>query len=445
MILLLGPLLALAQEPQPAESVAELVDAYVDARFEADPGATERLIANLAERGVEGAAAVEQALRAPRSSYADAAEWVGATTEHEIECYHVDYESRFHLYVGEGHDPSVPAPLVVVGHGGNSSMSAEYADQTARQYLDLYGPPLAEHLGAIVVAPVSERGWGPIGYSLVFSTISAVSRLVPVDADRIYLTGQSMGGHLSYRMALLFPDVFGAVSPHSGGYDFVEKGTIGNLINVPGLSIFGRREPYGIREDNLTNETFAKRYHLDWEFAEQDGGHEIYGEELPGMAKFFAARPRDLYPSEVFLRRGGPLRFEKTWEIEGWPDHEVRFESRPLFWNTCHWIEVDPRPEAGEPLEVHAELDRKRNEISITSNQVRTLRVLLHPRLIDLEEPLTIDWNGQEVFEGNVEADVAQMLERARATDDRGRVFWASLPLETERDRKVSLPKRRSR
>jgi len=425
-----------AETPVPAH----LVDAYFDSRFEPGPDDTADLLEALAGAGITDPADVEAAIRAPRALYPAPTGLVGETTRHPVACAHVDYATEFFLYVDPDYTPGDrPLALVVVGHGGNSSMSEEYATRTAQSYLAAYAPGLCETMDVAVVAPVSERGWGPIGYSLVFSTIDRVSRMLPIDPDRIYITGQSMGGHLAYRAALLFPDAWGAVSPHSGGYDFAEKGSIGMLLNVPGISVFGAREPYGINGDNRKNETWGDAHGLDWEFVEKDGGHTIYRDELPRIGRFFMEHPRDLYRDAVYLRRGGSLMFERTWQIDGWPEHTVRTEPTPLRWDHAHWIEVGPRdPDREEPMEVVAQ-NLGGNRIAVTSTGVRALRIGLHPRMVDLGAPVTVAVNGEVLHEGVVTPDPAAMLEAARAHGDRGRVFQAWLDLEIESDAAVSL------
>jgi pimeloyl-ACP methyl ester carboxylesterase len=310
--------------------------------------------------------------------------------------------------------------------------------QVAQQYIRIYAPGLTQTTNAIIAAPASERGWGFIGYSLIFSTISKVQRLLPIDPGRIYLTGQSMGGHLTYRMALLFPDRFGAVSPHSGGYNFAEKGSIANLLNVPGRAIFGSTEPYGINEDNKANETWAKTHNLNWTFIEKDGGHTIYTDELPSLATFFQQNPRNPYPKKVYLKQGGSMLFTKTWEIKGWPKHTIHHETRPMRWNRRHWIEVQANPETKDPQELLA-LNLGENQIQITCQNVRDLTVYLHPKMVDFEKPITITVNGKKVFQGKVKPDMALILNKARTSDDRGQIYWAKLTIPITTDGKVEL------
>ncbi len=426
---------------QDEDAVAALIDGYIDQRFEAPDGATEALLKALAQEGTESPEDIETALRSRRAAYADLSALAGKTTAHDVDCYHVDYATKFLMYVPKDYDPSKFYSVVVVGHGGNSSMSAGRAMGTAKQYLALYAPKVCATMDAIVIAPASERGWGPIGYSLCFSAISEVKRMVPVDPDRIYITGQSMGGHLAYRAALLFPDAFGAVSPHSGGYDFAEKGSIGNLLNVPGMSVFGSSEPYGINGDNKKNEAWGKAHGLGWTFVEKDGGHTIYQDALAPMARFFEENPRDLYRDRVYLRHGGTMLFEKTWGIKGWPEHVVRSKERPLKWNRKHWVEVQPwmDGEKAAVQELYATHDGE-GKITVTCQKVRRLTVYLHPEMMDLAEPVTVSVNGEQLFSGTVSVDPAIMLNDARELDDRGRIYWAKIDLDVETDKAPKIP-----
>lgn len=429
--------IASAQQPErakPGPSSAAQIDAYIDLRDEAGPEAEQALILAMGKARVIDAASVESMLRAPRHSYPDVSELLGKTTTHDVACYHVDHASKYRLYVPESYDPKRATPLVVVGHGGNSSMSPQRAGNTAKMYLRAYAPILARELGAIVVAPDTTRGWGHIGNSLILSTISDLKRRFQIDPDRIYATGQSMGGHMAFRAALTLGDRFGAVSPHSGGYDFAEKGSISNLVNVPGYVTWGKREPYGINTDNRANATWAKEHNLDWVFVEKNGGHEIYQDELPKVAKFFAARPRNLYRKQVATRLGGTMKFVKTWGVKGWPEHTVHHETRPLRWNQQHWLELTPRPDHKGALQVRA-TNLGDNAFDIQSDQVRELFVHVHPRMIDFAKPVRITVNGDKLFEGLVTPSPAHMLRHAREFDDRGRIFWARIPVAIATDR----------
>lgn len=423
------------------EEIAKKIDTYVDLRFDAKESATEQLISELKELGLDDINELEQALRRPRAEYPDPSEWKGEYTKHDVDCLHVDYSSTFWMYVPEDFDGKKPVPLVVVGHGGNSSMSPRRAEATADAYIKAYAPSMAKELGAVIIAPASSRGWGHIGNSLIFSAVSKVQRMLPIDPDKIYITGQSMGGHLAFRSALNIPDRFGAISPNSGGYDFVEKKSIGNLINVPGYAIWGTSEPYGINTDNNTNANWAKGAWatdngLKWKFVEKNGGHTIYLDELPSVAEFFAENPRNLYRDKVYMRQSSML-FEKTWGVEGWPDHEVYYETKPFRWNMRHWLQLEARPDEG-PLTILAHYQGD-NHFDITSHNVRNLSLFLHPNMVDFGKPVQVTINGKLVFNEKVEPNPHLMFELAREFDDRGRIFHAKIDLETTSDQEIVI------
>ncbi len=420
------------------KKAAKLIDAYIDRRHDGTHQETIALFYQLKQLGFESASELESLLRGPRAAYPDTEPYLGKTTAHDVECLHVDYASKFLMFVPKELDTKKPVALVVVGHGGNSSMSPERAESTAKMYLQIYARGMHKEMNAILVAPCSSRGWGHIGNSLIFSTISKVQRLFPVNPDRIYITGQSMGGHLSYRAALSLPDRWGAVSPHSGGYDYVAKKAIGNLINVPGYAIWGVREPYGINKDNRTNKKWGELNKLDWKFVEKNGGHTIYSDELPKVAKFFNDHPRDMYRKKVYMRQGGAMKFIKTWQIKTWPDHKVYADEKPLRWNMRHWIEVEPREDSKEPQTILAE-NLGENRIKITSQNVRRLYVYLHPKMVDMNKPVEIKVNGKVMFHSQPKVDPRLMFQRAREFDDRGRAYWSMIDLKFDTDQEVPM------
>lgn len=88
----------------------------------------------------------------------------------DLQCEHVDYKTTFFLYVPKGYKPAKQTPLLVVGHGGNGAMSATYATKATISGI-LGWLPIVEKRRMILVAPQSERGWGTIGYSIIFSLI----------------------------------------------------------------------------------------------------------------------------------------------------------------------------------------------------------------------------------------------------------------------------------
>jgi dienelactone hydrolase len=242
--------------------------------------------------------------------------------------------------------------------------------------------------GFLIVAPLSDRGWMQIGTSLLFAAIARMQRDFHVDPDRIFLTGHSMGGHLTWRSAFWFTDHWAAVSPMSGGYDYVKSQDVWNLVNVPGYTTFGTDEPYQINEFNRTIAAWMRERSYPWTCAEKQGGHTIFPDEVAKVASFFAGQRRDLYRKKVWARIGA-VRFATAESNPQWDKEHTWNAARPLELSTMFWLRFSD-PAADVPPEqrlqkVFAEVQGG-NRIVLTSEHVRRLRVHLHPRMVDFQQ-----------------------------------------------------------
>jgi dienelactone hydrolase len=411
---------------------ARLLDAYLDGRWTGIPSTADTLDA----LAIEAPAELERLLRAGRSYYGPPPQPPGQIAlDVPIDCEHVDYQTTYDLYVPRTYDAARAWPLIIVGHGGNGAMPRQYAVRTAQRYLDFYLPRLAEKAGMIMVVPVSERGWMSIGNSLILSVISRLSRDYHLDPDRIYLTGHSMGGHLAWRSALALGDRFGAVAPMSGGYSsYIDSGDIINLASVPGYATFGVEEPYGIDVTNRLLGAWLGAHGYPWKVVQKNGGHQIYADELPRVYDFFRDHPRDLYRSEVWVRRGAGVDEADPGQNPDWGITHTWRAGRAIHKGFQHWIRLyDLPPGQPGPQTLHARII-DRGHIEIESSGVRHLRIYLHPRMVSFEGKLSIVVNGKVLFSGQVEPSLATMLATVRETDDRGRIFWAAVDLDVTSD-----------
>ena len=416
-----------------------LLDAYIDQRFEHAPTATTELLTAIAHAHATDEQ-VQALLEEGRAAYPASPQPLGTITENvPVTCYHVDYSSIYDIYVPADYDSKKAWPLIVVGHGGNSSMSAEYARKTALSYLKAYAPAFGEGTSphAILVAPATERGWSLIGDSLLFSTISKVSRDYHVDPDRIYLIGQSMGGHLSWRSAFHYNDRWAGVSPQSGGYtDYIASGQMPNLFGLPGYTTFGQDEPYGLRETNVALAAWLAEHHYPWVTVQEAGGHEIYESEQPKIAAFFAAHKRDLYASRVYLSSAGNMKYTSNWSGQT----DAINPARAFRWNQNRWLQVTPRDDGGAQ-QVYGEI-KPGNRIELTSNGVRQVRVYLHAAMgLDFTKPLTVVVNGVTRFHAMAPApQLGDALELVREWDDSARFYPRSLTLPIATDATMAVP-----
>ncbi len=420
------------------------LDAYLDRRWlpqaEADK-ATQEVLDKLRKAGCT-IEECERLLRAGRAHYGTPKLAGKLTLLGDLQCEHVDYKTSCFLYVPKSYDPAKAAPLLLVGHGGNSAMSADYAKKAALGGLNPW-LPVVERKGMVLAAPLSERGWGPVGNSILLSAISRLQRELHLNPDRIYVTGHSMGGHLSWRSAIQMPDRWGAVSPMSGGYDYVDNKLVFTLVDCPGYATFGTKEPYGINGFDKKIAKWMAEHNFDWKLAEKRGGHEIFKDEIPKIAHFLLTHPRNLYRSRVYGVGGPSVVFDGE-ENPRWSCKHTWNPDRPIPRSTFHWIRMYPLPKdspADKSTErVWAE-NLGDNRIRLTSQFVRRLRIYLHPKMIDFATPVEVVANGRIVFQGKVEPSLKTMLELVREFDDRSRIFYAAIDVDIPTDAEVPEPR----
>lgn len=130
-----------------------------------------------------------------------------------------------HVNVPDSYDPATPMPLVMLLHGYSSTSEFQEA------YMQF--TPLSDSRGFIFVAPdgledsSGNQYWNGTDACCDFegdtddsgylrSLIEEIQDNLNVDTKRIYVTGHSNGGYMSYRMACDHADLIAAIAPLAG-------------------------------------------------------------------------------------------------------------------------------------------------------------------------------------------------------------------------------------
>jgi predicted peptidase len=126
-----------------------------------------------------------------------------------------DLQLQYLLYLPRKFRTKKRWPLVLFLHGAGERGSD-------LSLVKRHGPPkLAEagkDLPYIVVAPQCPDGrWWNDQLESLQLLLDEICRRCPVDPDRIYVTGLSMGGYGTWALALSQPDRFAAIAPICGG------------------------------------------------------------------------------------------------------------------------------------------------------------------------------------------------------------------------------------
>jgi poly(3-hydroxybutyrate) depolymerase len=149
-----------------------------------------------------------------------------------VKAYRSDWDHAlqpYALYVPHDYDPTHAWPLVVALHGAHSNhrhmlrrvfgldnRPGESDEDASRNQLPFPDVP------ALVVAPFGRgemMGYDGLGEEDVLRVIADVRRGYKIDADRITLTGLSMGGGGTWSIGLRHPELFAALAPICGVTD----------------------------------------------------------------------------------------------------------------------------------------------------------------------------------------------------------------------------------
>lgn len=155
------------------------------------------------------------------------------------------------------------------------------------------------------------------------------------------------------------------------------------------------------------------RHGVDVKYVEIEGaGHDgsVWG-GLRGGLEWLKDKTRVRYPKRV--------SFSLQTERHAW----------------CYWIRVDriekegdgraqSKPTAGIAGEIEGQT------IRLGSEGVKRITLALSPKMLDLEKPIAVVWNGKEVFRGAVEPSIETLLEFVHEKADWRQTFQAKLELK---------------
>jgi predicted peptidase len=141
-----------------------------------------------------------------------------------------DKQISYLLYLPTNFNPTTKVPLMLFLHGRGES-------QGPLSVVAKWGPPARVEHGYdypfVIASPQcpTNESWPQDGQQkLLVALLDHLEKSFPIDTDRIYLTGLSMGGYGSWRLATAYPERFAAVVPVCGAGN---PGDAGRLKNLP--------------------------------------------------------------------------------------------------------------------------------------------------------------------------------------------------------------------
>ena len=320
------------------------------------------------------------------------------------------------LYVPPSYDAAKAWPMMVGLHGsgsnhllhrrrlfglGNESGEQDYdAIRTEVTYPDV---------GFIVLAPYGRgesAGYNGLAEGDVLRAMDHVQRAYHVDADRVHLTGLSMGGGGTWHVGLRYPDRFASISPVCGvadmdlmpwaaGWGALDRelmsltGSTRIVENAGNLQVF----VFHGDEDDAVNVTASRKMMEAFEKAGLAGRSAHYF-ELPGVTHFswdFAYRDASLFRRVEGVRRNP------------FPERVVYSTFSPRY-GKAYWLRVD-RIEKGLTL-ARIEGTQKAGAFDVKTDNLAAFSLLLAPAIAPPGKPIEVKVNGKMAYRGTPKASV---------------------------------------
>ena len=147
----------------------------------------------------------------------------------------IHFNFNYVRYLPADYDENKKYPLVVFLHGAGER--GNDLDLASTHGFMKHVRESGKEYPFIFVAPQCPAGkyWGCYTESLL-AFLDYVSEALPVDRERVYLTGLSMGGTGTFMLAMADPDRFAAIAPvcGSGIFWYAEA-----LVNIPVMIYHG--------------------------------------------------------------------------------------------------------------------------------------------------------------------------------------------------------------
>jgi pimeloyl-ACP methyl ester carboxylesterase len=238
-------------------------------------------------------------------------------------------DQPYALYVPKSLDRARRYPLVIGLHEEDSNHAVclrhvfgviGRAGESGLQSLTTF--PAFPNIDYIVACPFARgtMGYQGIAEQDVYDVIADVKRRYPVDEDRVYLTGASMGGGGALWMALTRPDMWAAVAPVCAAAIPDSEELAGNALNFPVRLFHGELDPAVPPESSR-----------EWQRRLLEAGVRAEYTEFPAVrhnawdAAYRGASIFDWFTN--FKRDRDPAR--------------VHFSTRSLRYNSAWWTRID--------------------------------------------------------------------------------------------------------
>jgi predicted peptidase len=307
-------------------------------------------------------------------------------------------------YVPLDYDATRSYPLVVMLHGFGGSGPPQGAIRSLLGVGDRPCPD-CQH---IVVAPANRGNifyTNRIGEQDVWRAMAQVQELYRIDENRVYLTGNSMGGQGTWHLGLHYADRFAAIVPICGSTDWRLWMSDAQLPGPLRQQVLDAANPINFAENATNLPVLVAHGGADPTVDVEHSRRMVAQLELLGLPVDY-----EEYPGV------GHVSWNQTYKdgrILDWFDQHVRDpQPRQVVWSTTdparygrhYWVQVQALTGPRVPARIQAHVDQQ-NTITVTTQNLARFRLDLDQAPVDPSQEIIISIDGTEAFRGVPVAD----------------------------------------
>jgi dienelactone hydrolase len=309
----------------------------------------------------------------------------------------VDGSPQFcRAYLPGDYDPAKKWPVVIQIRGYNPANPVYVRWWAADERHSHIDSEFSNHQGVIYLEPHGRGNTRYLGMgdTDILNVIAEARKLFNVDEDRIYLTGDSMGGWGTWHISTRHPDLFAAIAPVFGGSDYHAQMTEGQLAGLSPLERFlnEKQSSWAMADGLLNTPIFV--HHGDADQAVnvdysrwgvrllQRWGYDVRYHEYPGRVH------------EALESQNGNLNIE--WFLQHKRDanpKHVRIRSAELRNASAYWVKVQQCASPLAFMAADAEVVDA-NVIRLDTENILDIELAPSTVLVDYTKPVKVVWNG---------------------------------------------------
>ncbi len=303
----------------------------------------------------------------------------------------------YYLYLPNDYSPDRTWPLIVFLHGYVPSISVLDPWVLGDEVLEVAGQN-----GCMLLIPYGRRNtdFQGVGEVDVLQSMELVKELYPVDPDRIYISGVSMGGMGAWNMFLRHPGLYAAATPMCGHTDMFRWWT--------GLQPWPPREQvpgfkrWLVEWDNPLDLVLNLRsQHAFVQHGEHD--HLIPAAQSRLLVEAAAelgivVKHHEFEGSSHYIYWDLPCfvnawSWTKDFTLKPSPPR-IDYKTYSLEYDTAFWLTIEDFEQWGKPATVSAQVTEAGGVLSITTENVRLLQVDAETAPLNRRGPIRVVVNG---------------------------------------------------